>query len=202
MDTTEVVMDFKRIRKFLLFIIVIMSATGLVSCSEKNSGPDFNVLLITVDTLRPDHLGCYGYKTDCSPYMDKLAASGIRFSNAWSQTNSTLPSHLSILTSSYIQDHGVFTNDVYYSKDLPSMDRLLGEAGLTTCGIVSVLHLGRAIGVGKHFDYFYDLKTNPPKVPSFQGKSRKADETTDIAVKWLQKHGKKPFFYLQFLLLI
>lgn len=183
----------KRKQYFCLVISLSFLIFFNLSCS-KTPPPDYSVLLITIDTLRSDHLGCYGNNNGCSPNIDKLAESGARFSNAWSQTNSTLPSHISILTSSYIQDHGVFTNDVIYKAGLPGLDGILKKAGLRTCAIVSVIHLGKTIGLDGAFDDYYDMRTNPAKVPAFQGKSRDADETTDIAIKWLKKHGKKPFF--------
>lgn len=184
---------YKKISPAYLILLFIGVVLFNISCS-KGPVPENNVLLITIDTLRPDHLGCYGNPNNCSPRIDNLAESGVRFSDAWSQTNSTLPSHISILTSSYIQDHGVFTNDVYYTAGLPGLDRVLNDAGHRTCAIVSVSHLGEAIGLEGAFDYYYDMESDPAETPAFLGRSRDANETTDIAIKWLKKHGKKPFF--------
>ncbi len=81
---------------------------SLVACSEgRELAPRPNVLVISADTLRPDHLGCYGYERNTSPNIDALARRGALFSNALSTSSWTLPSHASMLTGRYPASHGV-----------------------------------------------------------------------------------------------
>ena len=83
-----------------------------------------NVVLVTIDTLRADHLGCYGYDRDTSPNLDRLAADGVRFANAVSVSSWTLPAHASILTGLYPAEHGVVTD---VSALPPSARTLAGD---------------------------------------------------------------------------
>ena len=133
-------------------------------------------------------------KKNCSPQIDNLASSGAVFRNAYSQTNSTLPSHLSILTSSYIQDHGVYTNDVINNSNLPGVETYFAGAGFKCGAVVSVLHLGRIMGLEGAFDSFIDLEKAPPKFMQFSDKYRQANETTDLAIDWISKQKQRGFF--------
>ncbi|GAF82716.1 unnamed protein product, partial [marine sediment metagenome] len=74
------------------------------------AGAGFNVVLITLDTLRSDHVGCYGYRGVKTPALDALAASGVRFADAVTPVPTTLPAHASILTGEYPPRHGVRNN--------------------------------------------------------------------------------------------
>ena len=80
----------------LVGLTLIVLRCGLATCAESNES---NVVLVTIDTLRADHLGCYGYTSGDTPNIDKLAAAGTRFVYAYAQAPFTLPSHASLLTS-------------------------------------------------------------------------------------------------------
>ena len=153
---------------------------GVASCSGENGGNGRPILLITIDTLRADHLGCYGYFRDTSPHIDALADESLVFENAFTTMPTTLPAHLSLLTSSHPRSHGVTQNGLIF-EPLPerrSFASILGDAGYRTAAIVSsgVLHSQHGIGSGfAEYDH-------PPKG---KGQQRKAGETTAIALDWL-----------------
>src|SRR6266480_5773461 len=98
---------FRRVA-FILSILVIHLSSA--PAQKSSSAPRSNVILITVDTLRPDHLGCYGYKAIRTPHIDKLALEGARFTTVVAQVPQTLPSHCSILTGTYPMFHQVRAN--------------------------------------------------------------------------------------------
>src|SRR5215831_12015855 len=98
--------------------LALADPNGLFATSQRTGiSPKSNMILVTIDTLRPDHLGCYGYKAIQTIHIDKLAAEGARFTTVVSQVPQTLPSHCSILTSTYPMFHGVRDNVGYRLDD-------------------------------------------------------------------------------------
>ncbi len=106
-----------------------------------------NVVLVTIDTLRADHLGCYGYPRPTSPFIDSLASRGIRFERAISASSHTAPSHASIFTSRYPSWHGVDRNGLRLRADLPTLASVLSESGFATGAVTSVRFL-KAVASG------------------------------------------------------
>jgi arylsulfatase A-like enzyme len=152
-----------------------------------------SILLVTVDTLRRDHLGCYGYPRDTTPTLDALAAEGVVFERAVASMASTLPSHLSILTGLYAHQHGRTSNrsgvrmPFVSSEKCASVARTLTAAGYATGGVVSSRVLDERTGVGDGFEYYESPK--PIRNPY------QADTTTDSALSWLEGlEADKPFF--------
>src|SRR5262249_15747522 len=101
-----------------------------------------NVVLITVDTLRADHLGCYGNTVVRTPALDRLAGEGTLFERCWAETHVTGPSHLSILSSVPPATHGVLTNDRQKARPVVALPALFAHAGYRTGAFVSAKHLG------------------------------------------------------------
>lgn len=112
-----------------------------------------NVLLITVDSLRADHLGCYGYDRETSPTIDDLAASGHRFTNAFAHSGTTRTSFPAILTSSYALMFGGYDQ---VSTDRTLVSEVLSEGGYHTAGFHSNPFLSEEFGYARGFDTFYD----------------------------------------------
>jgi len=117
-----------------------------------------NILLITIDSLRADHLGCYGYDRPTSPTMDQLASDGSLFQNAFSHGGTTRKSFPAILTSSYPLMYGGFER---ISEKRTLISELLSDAGYQTAGLHSNLYLSADFGYSRGFDHFYDSKTEP-----------------------------------------
>jgi choline-sulfatase len=146
-----------------------------------------NVLLITIDTLRWDHLGCYGAEYAATPVLDGLAARGTRFETAVMHVPLTAPSHASMLTGLSPPRHGVRDNGAFVlPSDLVSLPAGLKRAGYETAAFISGFPLDRRFGFAANFDTFDDRL---PRGSGARGAShieRRADLTTDVALEWLQ----------------
>lgn len=144
-----------------------------------------NLLFITLDTVRADHLSAYGYDRQTSPTLDRLAAEGTRFTQAYSHIDLTNPSHLTMLSGLYPRSHGILNNTSVVPLELRTVPERLQEAGYHTVGIVSAYHLGPGWNMDQGFADFY-----PPTELR-----RPAATTTDIALEWLSEHPQaEPFF--------
>ncbi len=175
-----------------------------------------NVLLITIDTLRPDHLGCYGYKDAHTPNIDRLASEGILFKNTISASPRTGPSHISMLTGLYQNRHGALRNGEKLSDKVVTLPEILANNGYETAAFISGWTLkDEACGLAPRFQ-FYDQNFGPWKWipeptyklrilqllttfgPRFGLKperiERPAGRTTDSVINWLKKTHDKPFF--------
>ncbi len=159
------------------------------------------MLLITVDTLRADRLGCYGARRVETPAMDALATQGARFEDALAQVPITLPSHAVILTGTYPMYNGVRD---FTSHGIPPSIGLLAEAfkrqGYETGGFVSAFVLDSTWGFGRGFDT-YDDHFDPRQFETRNPGNiqRRADETVDRLLAWLRSRktagaGSRPFF--------
>jgi arylsulfatase A-like enzyme len=118
-----------------------------------------NVLLISIDTLRPDHLGCYGYQRATSPHIDELAAEGVLFQNHISSTSWTLPGHAALFTSLVDSVHGCTDTDQKLADNLVTLAEKFARAGYETVGFFSGPFLHPAFGLGQGFAHYEDCTT-------------------------------------------
>jgi arylsulfatase A-like enzyme len=121
--------------------------------------PDQNVLIVTIDTLRADHLGFAGYPRDTSPHLDALAREGTAFARCYSVSATTGASHASLFTSLYPHEHGVLANRQRFPRGLATLMRALRGRGYRTAGFVSSVVVGRKMGLQDEFDHFDDQGT-------------------------------------------
>ncbi len=169
---------------------------ALAACILKASP---NVLLITVDTLRADHLSCYGYHLETSPNIDALAAEGVRFARAHTAIPLTGPAHISLLTSRYPQEHGAIRNGVAPREEssLVFLPQVLRRHGYRTAAFVSAWPLTtRLTHLGRWFDrYDEDL----PRRYQLFNSMRHAEDVTPAAIRWLEdNHGERFFLWVHF----
>jgi choline-sulfatase len=155
--------------------------------------PRLNLLLVTIDTLRADHVGAYGDRAAKTPTLDSLAARGLRFEHAQSPVPMTGPSHATILTGLYPPVHGVRDNVVF---SLDSRHRTLGTLlkaqGYRTAAFVGAYPVAAAFGFRQGFDTFSeDFKDSP--IPG-AGAQRPANEVVDATLGWLAASADAPFF--------
>jgi arylsulfatase A-like enzyme len=143
-----------------------------------------SIVLITIDTLRADRLGCYGYFRDTTPALDSLAERSILFEHAVTHMGTTLPAHASLLTSTRTLRHGVLSNRHTLPEDLRTLAEMLQSAGYRTAGFVSAAPLKAVTGVAAGFEQFSE--------PS--ARERRADETTGEVLAWLERLPGGPFF--------
>ena len=190
--------------------LLLASALVVLGC-ERGPGPpqeawrraagglalgELNVVLVTIDTLRADRLGCYGYGEVATPHLDRLAREGVRFAHAVSTVPFTLPAHGSIMTGSYPPRHGIREN-VGYALDagLPTLAERLRAAGRDTAGFVSAFVLDGRWGIGRGFDRYhddFDLRGMGANLASAQ---RDGAETLAAARQWLEgRTTTTPFF--------
>jgi choline-sulfatase len=158
------------------------------------SGPDRpNLLLVTCDTTRADHIGAYGYAGAETRNLDALARRGARFTEADSAVPLTGPSHATILTGLDPPAHGVRTN-VSFLLDAShvTLATLLKRAGYRTGAFVGAYPVAAGFGFGQGFDTF-DEGFHEAPVPG-EGAERPGNEVADAAVRWLQGVGAGPFF--------
>lgn len=115
-----------------------------------------NVLLVSIDTLRPDHLGSYGYARPTSPNLDALAAAGARFTTVVSPTSWTLPAHMTLLTGLPPEVHGVESDGLRLDAGTMTLAEVLRAHGYVTAGIVSGPYLDAGYGFARGFDHYDD----------------------------------------------
>jgi arylsulfatase len=147
-----------------------------------------SIVVVTLDTLRADHLGCYGYHRDTSPNIDALAAEGVLFERAMAPMATTLPSHVSLFSGVHPHRHGVRENrwgrpPFGEEAGLRSAAELLRADGYTTAAFVSAAPVKKVTGLGSGFDTFEE----PPTY------DRKGPGTTDQAIAWLEATPREPF---------
>jgi len=154
-----------------------------------------NVLLITVDTLRADALGSYGYAAAETPWMDRLAAEGVRFENVHAQNVVTLPSHANILTGRYPLDHGVRDNSGFrLPPGVETLATLLKKQGYHTGAFVSAFPLDSRFGLDRGFDVYDDRLGDPETRTAFVMQERPGARTVEAALRWLGQQGSAPTF--------
>jgi arylsulfatase A-like enzyme len=146
-----------------------------------------NVILISLDTLRADHLGCYGYPAPTSPNLDKLAADGVRFKHDASSSSWTLPSHMSLLTSRTPAHHGVLHENRGFDPSIVTLADVLREGGYVTGAFTAGGYVGSRFGFSKGFDFYFE--------GGMSGENPRAAEILSRKVTaWLGRNADKKFF--------
>lgn len=181
-------------RKAALFLLALGAAGFLwAGCGKGRGGRLDSVVLITLDTLRADHVSCYGSKVVNTPHLDRLARQGVRATRTWTTIPLTTPAHASILTGLYPPTHGVRNNARFrLPQDVETLAEVLQRDGVKTGGFVSSFTTSSMFGLAQGFDEFDDdLGNEPSGSPSSQ---RRGDETLVNALAWLEKNSSGPFF--------
>jgi arylsulfatase A-like enzyme/Tfp pilus assembly protein PilF len=152
-----------------------------------------NILLITVDTLRADRVGAYGYQRAKTPNLDALAAGGVLFENAITSVPLTLPSHTSVFTGTYPLHHGVRNNGNYrLAPEATTMSEVFKQRGYTTAGFVASFVLDPRFGLAQGFDH-YDADVQEVSDGAWYAERRAAD-VTESFLRWFRSRGQRPFF--------
>ncbi len=161
------------------------SLVALASCGT-DERPRL-VVLVSIDTLRADHLGLYGYERPTSPVLDALALESTVFDQAMSTSPWTLPAHGSLLTGLYPGRHGLTSHERYLASSLKTLAQLFSEAGYRTAAVVNSHNLGPEFGLDRGFQqYRYVEERVDRREPSA--------EITDQAMAWLKEAGKNRLF--------
>ena len=177
-------------------VIWLVVRPGRADFAKLRGGRDFNVILITVDTLRADKIGCYGNPLVRTPAMDALAAGGIRFEDCISQTPLTLPSHTTIMTGTLPPFHGVRDNGGFIvPAELETVAESFKARGYDTAAFVAAYVLDSKWGLDQGFDTYFDkFDLSRFERISLGEVQRPANEVMDEALGWLDAHKEGPFF--------
>lgn len=186
----------------ILFIFYIMAGCGVNQNLRQRKGfitkDQHHIVLVTIDTLRADHLGCYKYQGGKTPNIDQLAKEGVVFEHAYTPTPITLPAHTSIMTGLYPQSHGVYNNATYYlSPSAVTLAEVLKGAGYRTAAFIGSYVLHSRYGLNQGFqlynDYLPHVEQSAKTLHNLYDE-RKAEETTALAIEWLSNNRESPCF--------
>jgi len=158
----------------------------------RQTPPD--ILLITLDTTRPDHLGAYGDRRAQTPHLDGLARGGVLFERAVAAAPITLPAHVSLLTGLYPFAHGVRNNGTFSLRPaVPTLAAVLHERGYQTAAFVSAFVLDRRYGLANGFEHYNDRFDTRGAHGELE---RRGDRTAAAAAEWLKQAGRdeRPMF--------
>ena len=169
--------------RVLPWILLALLAPGCTD-GERPDDSQPNVVIVTLDTTRADHLGLYGYFRDTTPHLDAFGEQAIVFDDALAPMATTLPTHTSLLTATEPLEHGVLANlghggkRFVQSAALRSFAEVAADAGYETAAFVSAAPLKRGSGIEQGFATFDE--------PAGNATARKGDRTVDNALRWLE----------------
>ncbi len=178
---------------------------AVLACGRKEPGArPANILLVSIDSLRADHVGCYGSGRDTTPEIDLLARDGVIFKNHVSTTSWTLPAHISLFTGQDISVHGVATDGFSLHPAVPTLAETLQTADYQTAAFCSSPYMNRAFGFDRGFDLYHNIDSErdgyvDTVLPDETERDRVHRETTspriaELATAWLEENAERPFF--------
>ncbi|UCE42289.1 MAG: sulfatase-like hydrolase/transferase [Candidatus Aminicenantes bacterium] len=164
--------------------------------SRLKGAEDFNYIIISVDTLRADRIGCYGFSDVKTPTIDMFASRGVKFEKCIAQTPLTLPSHTSLLTGTYPTYHGVRDNGGFLvPQEMDTLAELMKQNGYQTSAFVAAYVLDSKWGLDQGFDFYFDnFDLSKYKTISLGNVQRPGNEVLDEVIPWLEEHKQQKFF--------
>lgn len=187
----------KRVSFFLFSLMVLVIFLLFIMFKRRNSLKPFWIVYVVVDTLRADHLHCYGYPRNTSPFIDWLAKRGTVFTHAYSHSATTIPSHASMFTSLYPYQHGAYSNRFVLKDKFLTLAEYLNSKGYNTVGVVSVPWMQK-LNLNQGYEIF-----NFPEEENIDTslKYRPASATVDETIKIIEKeklYSKRTFLWVHF----
>lgn len=176
----------------LLTVSLLVLFLAVFIFYKLNTPKEYNVILIGIDTLRADHLKCYGYQRDTAPNTDRIALQGSIFKRAYATTSWTLPSFHSIFTSLYQISHGVVTDYLRLDESFITMAEILKDNGFLTAGFISAPYLKSIFGFSQGFD-LYEESPSSPNNPMAQS-ARTSHKLSKLVLPWIRKNRNERFF--------
>ena len=175
----------------LSVVLLVLAAFACTKREEPAAAVDqaAPVFIISIDTLRSDHLPVYGFRAGSTPAIDRFRADAVLFQRAFSHCPQTLPSHTSVLTGRLPSEHGVRDNLGYVLReDVPTLQELFKEHGYATGAAVSTHVLRRSTGLARGFD-FYDDELDNATANMATSAERNGDRTREALEHWLDQAG-------------
>jgi len=178
--------------------LLLLFACLCAACNREQEvvvTPGVPVILISIDTLRSDHLAVYGYESGATPNLDAFRKEAILYQRAYSHSPMTLPAHVSMLTGKLPSEHGVRNNIGFRfdGRKSPSLPSLLKDKGYTSGAAVSSYLLRAQTGMGEGFDWYED-SISPPPGAAVAESQRSGTETTRLALRWIRSVQRQRFF--------
>ena len=170
-------------------VALLLVAACRPSCTPRAGETRPNVVLVTIDTLRADHLACYGSRTVRTPELDRLASEGARFERCYAQSHLTVPSHLTIFTSLPPAEHGVLDNGWKLRRRVEALPAVFARAGYRTAAFVSAKHVGPEGTLGAALGHL-DVYEAPHRIDI----PFRAEETNRRFLRWVRGACGGPFF--------
>lgn len=191
-------------RSLALISVLVLIVLGASSCGQQQEAPP-NILLITLDTTRSDHLSLYGYGFPTSPFLEELAAGSTVYDECYAAAPATAPSHATLFTSRSPLNHRVVKNAVRLAERHETLAEMLRDRGYGTAAILSSFVMNAKFGLGQGFDHYDDklsLAGSSIRWQEWEGQTvtggfdRRAVAATDQAVAWLEneRDPDEPFF--------
>ena len=174
-------------------------SASTAGAAEPPPAAKYNLLLISIDTCRADHLTCYGYNRDTSPHLDQLAREGVLFENLTAAASWTVPSHMSMFTALYPSVHGVESGSARLGEGVPTLAQILAQRGYVTAAFVTGPSLNHRFGFDRGFQTYDDFTVSRlfDNVDIREGGFDHVvtdPVITHLATQWLQKHSRENFF--------
>lgn len=188
------------VRRSGALALVMAGLVGLSGCGREEP---WNVIILTLDTTRADHIGCYGKAEASTPNIDAVAASGVRFENAFASVPITLPSHTTLMTGLYPLAHGIRDNGIFVVDDHhTTLAERLSDIGYRTAAGIGSFPLGTDFNLDQGFE-LYDDRFNA-QYEDFRGRrvmpktgiffdERPAVQVNEAVMPWLEEHHDQPF---------
>jgi len=194
----------KAMKKIAATAVILAAAAAAAALLLKRERRPPDVLLISIDSLRADHLSCYGYGRNTSPHLDELAEEGTLFAACAATTSWTLPSHISIFTGRDISAHQVVGDGFSLNDSVPTLPEALSAAGYATAAFCSSPYLNPAFGFGRGFDLYHNTDfdrhgSRDTILPSERERDAGHGDVTserivELAGDWLGEKRDRPFF--------
>jgi arylsulfatase A-like enzyme len=153
-----------------------------------------NILIYTIDTMRPDHASVYGYKRDTTPFLKKLAATGVVFEDCAAQSTWTKTSIASLMTSLYAFTHGIVADSDTIPPNAPTLAAELRAGGYVTASIVASPFVGRTTGLERGFDYLLEYPVVQRQHNAQTERGTDSEALNKVVFPWLDRHKDEPFF--------
>ncbi|MEX0726995.1 MAG: sulfatase-like hydrolase/transferase [Planctomycetaceae bacterium] len=173
---------------------VVLALAGLWARISYISAPQWNLLIITLDTTRADHIGCYGYAGAQTPAIDHLAKRGVLFERAMATAPLTLPSHATMFTGLQPPEHGLVTNGKgRLPEDLLTLAEILSNEGYRTSAFVAAFVLDSKFGLDQGFETYNDDLSGTLRTEDVLHRERPGNTVVDAALDWLRANKNERF---------
>lgn len=177
-------------------LIILATLFGAQPARTQNpAGPPWNLILISIDTLRADHVGAYRHGSSVTPVVDQLAREGVLFEQVFTSVPLTLPAHTSLFTSAYPSQNGVHDNGEALAASVPTLAEQVQARGIQTAAFIGAFVLDRRFGLARGFDEYWGEFSLHRFAGEDPGDMQiRGDGVEKAASEWILSHSTHPFF--------